>query len=245
MKNAINLHLPAQQQGAALVISLIMLLLMTILAISSMTNTATQERMAGNNIDKQKAFQAAEAALRDGERFVRDTSIKIDEVVFDNFSSPESPLDYDSSNDGDSCRNGLCTPSNHTAGYSGSTSNDACTDATYIPDRWHNCATGTAAVGNNQNVWNTGSGKYRTYSITSTLGVAQLPRYIIEFLGYKHPAGVAPTNLCGRPNDIIWPTNADVADICNTQQLYRITAIGYGASASTQVLLQSTFLKTL
>ncbi len=245
MKNAANLHLPVRQHGAVLVVSLIMLLLMTILAISSMSDTVIQERMAGNNIDKQKAFQAAEAALRDAERFIRNTSIKIDEVVFDNAVSPETPLDYNVNNDGDSCPNGLCTPNIHTLGYSGSSNNDGCTDATFLPDRWYSCPTGTAANGNNQNVWDNNSGKFRTYSIANTLGVAQEPRYIIEFLGYTHPAGASPTNLCGKANDILWPTNANSVDICNKQQLYRITAIGYGASVSTQVVLQSTFVKTL
>lgn len=244
MKSGMLPHLQ-RQQGAVLVISLIMLLLMSVLAISSMSNTVVQERMAGNIVDKQRAFQAAEAALRDAERFIDTTAINIEDVVFDNSSSPESPLVYDSNNDGDSCLNGLCTPANHTAGYSGAATDSDCSDATYIPERWENCPAGTAAAGNSLNVWANGSGKYRTYTPTNMLGVAEEPRYIIEFLGYVHPDGVSPTNTCGKANDIIWPTDADATDICNTQHLYRVTAIGYGASVATQVILQSTYIKTL
>ena len=54
-----------------------------------------QERMAGNTIDRQLAFQAAEAALRDGERFIANTTLKLDEIVFDFTTTPESPLNYD------------------------------------------------------------------------------------------------------------------------------------------------------
>lgn len=58
------------QQGAVLAISLVFLLLMTILAVSSMQGTVLQERMAGNQRDHNLAFQTAEAALRAGEDWV-------------------------------------------------------------------------------------------------------------------------------------------------------------------------------
>lgn len=58
------------QKGAALVIGLMILLVMTVLGISSMGTTVLQERMANNNRQKQIAFQAAEAALRAAEAFL-------------------------------------------------------------------------------------------------------------------------------------------------------------------------------
>ena len=62
------------QRGAALVVSLIMLLLLTILGISGMQSTVFEERMAGNARDANTAFQAAEAALRDAEDYLNNNA---------------------------------------------------------------------------------------------------------------------------------------------------------------------------
>lgn len=59
-----------QQRGAVLIMSLIMLLIMTIIGITGMRTTVIEEKMAGNMRDQNLAFQAAEAALRDGENVV-------------------------------------------------------------------------------------------------------------------------------------------------------------------------------
>lgn len=58
---------PTRQGGAALIISLIFLLLMTLIGVTSMQTTTLQERMAGNSRDRNLALQAAEAGLRQGE----------------------------------------------------------------------------------------------------------------------------------------------------------------------------------
>ncbi len=55
------------QQGMALVLSLIFLAIVTILSLSSMQGAMTQDRMASSQRDHSIAFQAAEAALREGE----------------------------------------------------------------------------------------------------------------------------------------------------------------------------------
>jgi type IV pilus assembly protein PilX len=55
------------QRGAALVTSLVLLLVLTIIGVSAMQMTRMQERMAGNTRDINLALQGAEAALRDGE----------------------------------------------------------------------------------------------------------------------------------------------------------------------------------
>jgi type IV pilus assembly protein PilX len=57
----------AKQRGAVLIVSLILLLIMTILALSGSQIVRMQERMAGNVRDTDLAFQGAEAALRDAE----------------------------------------------------------------------------------------------------------------------------------------------------------------------------------
>lgn len=60
-------NLSHREKGAALVVSLILLLIMTIIGVTSLRTTTLEEKMAGNMRDKSLAFQAAEAALRDAE----------------------------------------------------------------------------------------------------------------------------------------------------------------------------------
>ena len=62
---------PARQRGAAMVIALVMLLILTLLATSSARMTLLEERMTGNTQDRTVAFQVAEAALRQGEGVVQ------------------------------------------------------------------------------------------------------------------------------------------------------------------------------
>src|SRR5262245_17897806 len=58
-----KLRLPGRQRGAALVVGMILLLVLTVLAISGM-NTATLElQMAGNAQYGQNAFQSAETGI--------------------------------------------------------------------------------------------------------------------------------------------------------------------------------------
>jgi len=52
-----------KQQGAVLLFSLIILLMLTVIGVAAMQTTTLQERMAGNFRDRQVAFQGAEAAL--------------------------------------------------------------------------------------------------------------------------------------------------------------------------------------
>ncbi|MGF6130395.1 type IV pilus assembly protein PilX [Pseudomonas frederiksbergensis] len=62
---------PKNQQGMALLISLVFLLLLTLIGISSMQNATLQEKMAGSVILRNQSFQLAEATLRMGESAVQ------------------------------------------------------------------------------------------------------------------------------------------------------------------------------
>jgi len=61
-----------------------MLLLLSLVAVAGMQGTILQERMTGNLRDRDLAFQAAEAALREAEAFIR--------------SNPTPTTIYDNSN---------------------------------------------------------------------------------------------------------------------------------------------------
>lgn len=66
-----------RQRGAALVVALVFLLIMTVLGVTSMSSTTLQERMAGNLRDNNLAFQAAESALRDGEDVLQNATLPV------------------------------------------------------------------------------------------------------------------------------------------------------------------------
>ncbi len=56
-----------RQQGVALAVALILLLVVTLIGLASMRGTALQERMSANMYDRSLAFQRAESALRAAE----------------------------------------------------------------------------------------------------------------------------------------------------------------------------------
>ncbi len=70
------------QQGAALIVSLMILIVMTLIGITGMSTSSMEEKMAGNVRDRNLAFQAAEAALRDGEAYYKNV-VQVLGVAFD------------------------------------------------------------------------------------------------------------------------------------------------------------------
>lgn len=55
------------QKGFALVVSLLILVVLTLLGVSMFSNVGLQQRMAGNTREKNRAFNAAQTALQYGE----------------------------------------------------------------------------------------------------------------------------------------------------------------------------------
>ena len=76
-----------KEGGATLIIALMFLIVLTLLGIAGSRNAVLQERMAGASRDRSVAFQAAELALRSGEKLV----VK------------QNPLSFDSN-----CTGGYC-----------------------------------------------------------------------------------------------------------------------------------------
>jgi len=62
-----NCMIPTKQRGAALVVALLFLTVLTLLGLSASQSTRLQEHMAGNFRDMDVAFQAAEAGVRNAE----------------------------------------------------------------------------------------------------------------------------------------------------------------------------------
>lgn len=64
-----------QQQGVALVISLLILVAITMIAVSNMRKTSVQEKMTSNLYDRQLALQQAEGALLTAERLLASAAL--------------------------------------------------------------------------------------------------------------------------------------------------------------------------
>lgn len=61
-------HMPSRQKGSALIIGLILLLVITVLAVTGMSTASTELVMAGNEQYRQNAFQAAETGIENALR---------------------------------------------------------------------------------------------------------------------------------------------------------------------------------
>jgi len=60
-------QVPQCERGVALVVVLVLLVVVTLLALASLRNAILEERMSAAVYDRSLAFQAVEAALREGE----------------------------------------------------------------------------------------------------------------------------------------------------------------------------------
>lgn len=63
MQDKKNVSLSDRQQGVALVVALVLLLIVTLLAFASIRGITLQEKMAGNTFDRAQAFQLTEGAV--------------------------------------------------------------------------------------------------------------------------------------------------------------------------------------
>jgi type IV pilus assembly protein PilX len=80
-----------RQQGAALVIGLILLLVLTILAVSGVFTSTMELRMVRNNQSQERSFQAAEVAIEDAlANPVLSTSVPFNQATI---AVPNSPGD--------------------------------------------------------------------------------------------------------------------------------------------------------
>ncbi|HHQ15129.1 MAG TPA: hypothetical protein ENK16_08860 [Chromatiales bacterium] len=57
-------HPPARQHGAALIVGLVLLMVLTVLAVSTMRTASLELMMAGNTQFRENAFQAAQSGIQ-------------------------------------------------------------------------------------------------------------------------------------------------------------------------------------
>ena len=210
------------QRGAILIVALLFLTILTILGVTAMTATTHEEKMAGYSRDTTLAFQAAEAALRDGRR-------DINSVVIPPFAAggARNPPISKATGFGDGAKTpgscgvspvppqtvGMCWPFN----YDGNTS---------VPPAFNNTVSlivGGAKPSVEYGTF-TGASMGTGPGVATTLLSAK-PRYFIDVLCY-----VPPGESFG----------AGSGDFCN---FFRITAAGYGGNPNTRVIVQEIFLR--
>lgn len=69
-KNIRLYHFNDRERGSVLVVALLILIVMSIMAVSMFRNFGQQERIAGNTREKLRAFHAAQSALQFGESWL-------------------------------------------------------------------------------------------------------------------------------------------------------------------------------
>lgn len=85
------------QHGATLLVALILLLVMTLMASTSLQSNVLQLRMAANMQDETVAFEAAETALRYAEKWLSEQDEMPGLIHYDDWRSTSSEFVFDSS----------------------------------------------------------------------------------------------------------------------------------------------------
>jgi type IV pilus assembly protein PilX len=144
-----------KSHGISLVIVMLFLVVLSLLGISAIQTSTLSARIAKNESDRQVAFQAAEAALRDAELDIK--NLRADGVT--TCSPAITGCRAERINRGDNfvttCTAGLCN------------------SLTFTTPVWENTTTWTAAGG---------SVAYGSYTGAAALPVvSQQPRYVLEY----------------------------------------------------------------
>lgn len=205
---------PRSQRGAALLVSLIFLLLLTILALSASSRSLLQERMAGSLRNAQQAQMAANAALRAAEWQIWSRTSQVGKYM--------------------DCQNGQVSSDDGCVVYNAS--NTSMYGATGTVTNFQTSA-GWITTGAHTYTGPTGTG-YTSSSSTLTTDYRQLaqnPVYIIEDMGLELPPGAGTQHEAGATG----PTGSGPGQI-NTH-VFRITARATGGSPNSISVLQSTF----
>jgi len=208
------------QRGAALIVGLIMLLLMTMVGVAGMRDTLLQEKMAGNMRDREMALQAAESALRAAE-------ISLNGATAPAISNANGMYD-------------LATTAGATATQrkSGST---MVSEPKFWGSVWN-------WYGNGNYITYGSVGTVRQLPMLNpalaSQGILEQPRYVIEKMDSSLTNRGEYTSGGGSTTMV---TEADLGSVEDTATVvpdYRITARGVGATADAVVILQSTFRRS-
>ena len=204
------------QQGAVLLVALVLLLILTVAGVSAMRISNVEERMTGNFNDRAIAVQVAEAMLVAAEEEIN--AAQFQPLNFWSECNAATTTCFKSD-----CKDGLCFSGTYSATASG------------------NCILGTTTspldeVFQKSANWSD-TNKHRTAKVNlgldSTNAKIEIEgKYIIEFMCFvvQNPSSTDP---------LVANSNKYLATYW--EPFYRITAMGFGRSNSTRVMLQTTF----
>ncbi|WP_096087318.1 pilus assembly PilX family protein [Agaribacterium haliotis] len=213
MKTSTSLQLPvlSQQQGATLVVALIILLVMTLLGLSSVRSSNTQLKMATYSQNRQQAFKLAESAL---------------EWIEDDFSQNGHLANKvrDCSSGSADCFDSSCTGGLCFNGYYSTTAGHQAPDCSVIPNPVPTDPPLPFWVRSDLAVWETSS-RHQTVAISGYPGFEQ-PKYIAEFLCY--------TDMDANDSLV-----CESASPNNCVALYRYTVLAESKDGKSRVMVQS------
>ena len=104
---------PVRERGVALVVVLILLLVVTLLALASLRNALLAERMSASVLDRSLAFQAVEAALREGEAYAATRPVPTTSGCVSGPMAGRTPRRFAAASDSSSicmCWTSICLP---------------------------------------------------------------------------------------------------------------------------------------
>ena len=215
----------ARQRGAVMIVSLMLLLVMTILAVSGVGNSVLEQRMSGNYYHAATAFQSAEYGLQMAEQWLND-----------NVNSAPNITDWFVAS---GLMNGLYT----TQILASPNAVEVCLgniNCLFDPRVEANWCAGGAGCSLPKGFVTLGDNLHG--QVVPTLGspvvgdpqnmVPRQPQFVIEYLGQAWGPGASPS-LEVDSREL--PPNA----------AFRITVIGWGKDASTRHVIESHVLKRI
>jgi len=227
MENTVNYSLQHKyQNGLALPMALILLLVMTLLGVTALRITTMEENMVGDARLREIAFNAAETTLRYAENKLVSDNLNLRTRVFNDQNTRSVTTEP-----GDECTGGYCIASDYDLAAAG--------------ERW---------IDPSLDVWSNSArhlvyGGYTSSGLVNE-GVYTTPKYIVEYLGNyydRDPASPTPedTSRCWDSSLNAIPAIHKPWPHCpDDPQVVRITALALAGSEerNAQVMLQSTIV---
>ncbi len=176
----LNKSVSNAQRGAALIMTLLFLMVLTVLAVSGAKNTTIQEKMSGSVRDLNVAFNAAESGLIAGENWVATQTI----FPVPTTDGSSGVWDY----------NSVDPDTGNSIGWW----NESARHASW----WQNNST----------------------ELTTLVGVAEGPRYVVEEIDFV-------------PDSLVQGVNNPPG-----RYFHRVTARGWGGSDKTKAMVQSHYV---
>lgn len=220
-----------RQSGAALIIALVMLAIVTIIGVANMNSSGLEMKMIASTLDRNKAFSIADAGLRAAETWLEKTSGLAEEDLYTDTCGSRT-LCFSPT-----CTNGLCFQGIY--------------EENVIPNRRrYGCEVVPSGVSrrvfwrdSGLNVWNNAA-QHRTVQIGpvdieradgSVVQETYSVKYIVEFLCFVSK-GTPPNGGKATPFDATKDNNN------NADVLFRITVFFDGDDRRVPVMLQSNYV---